>query len=58
MARDETFTTPVNTPLAVGNVLTNDYGVPAPAVISFGYTANAAATAAEDSAGNYYSTVV
>lgn len=46
IARDETFTTPFNTPLAVGNVLTNDYGVPTPAVISFGPTANVAATAA------------
>lgn len=46
MARDETFTTPVNTPLAGGNVLSNDYGLPAPVVISFGATANAAATPA------------
>lgn len=46
MARDETFTTAFNTPLSGGNVLSNDYGIPSPAVTSFGPTANAAATAA------------
>jgi hypothetical protein len=46
MARDETFTTPFNTLLSGGNVITNDYGIPSPAVISFGPTANPAATLA------------
>lgn len=46
MARDETFITPFNAPLLGGNVLSNDYGIPSPTVISFGPTANAAATAA------------
>lgn len=51
MARDETFTTPFNTQLSGGNVITNDYGIPTPAVISFGPTANPAATLA-GGAGN------
>lgn len=51
MARDETFTTPFNTQLAIGNVLSNDYGVPAPMVISFGPTANPGETAAGSAGG-------
>jgi hypothetical protein len=51
IARDETFTTPFNTQLAVGNVLSNDYGVPAPTVISFGPTANPGETAAGSAGG-------
>lgn len=46
MARDETFITAFNTPLSGGNVLSNDYGIPSPAVISFGPAANPAAAAA------------
>jgi hypothetical protein len=46
IARDETFIVPFNTPLSGGNVLSNDYGIPAPAVISFGPVANPVATAA------------
>jgi hypothetical protein len=46
MARDETFITPFNTPLSGGNVLSNDYGIPAPVVISFGPIGNPAATPA------------
>ncbi|MCE6989746.1 Ig-like domain-containing protein [Dyadobacter sp. CY323] len=46
MARDETFIVALDTPLSGGNVLSNDYGIPSPAVVSFGPTANPAATAA------------
>jgi hypothetical protein len=49
MARDETFVIPFNTTLSGGNVLANDYGIPAPVVLSFGPTANPAATAAAGS---------
>lgn len=49
MARDETFITPFNTPLSGGNVLSNDYGIPAPTVLSFGPTADKGATAAGNS---------
>ena len=46
LAKDESFITPFNTALTGQNVLTNDFGIPSPGVISFGPTANAAATAA------------
>jgi hypothetical protein len=48
LARDESYTTGLNTPLniAAPGVLTNDYGIPSPAVASFGPTANSSAYAA------------
>ncbi len=46
LAKDESYSTPFNTALTGNNVLTNDFGVPSPAVLSFGPTTNAAATAA------------
>ncbi len=49
LAKDESFATPFNTALMGNNVLTNDFGVPSPAVLSFGPTSNAAATAANGS---------
>lgn len=46
LARDDIFITALNAPLSGGNVLTNDYGIPSPSVISFGPIANASATTA------------
>jgi hypothetical protein len=49
LAKDESYSTPFNTALTGNNVLTNDFGVPVPSVLSFGPTANATATAANGS---------
>lgn len=50
VARDDNYTTGFDAPLNVSTVptgvLNNDFGVPSPGVLSFGPTANAAATAA------------
>jgi hypothetical protein len=46
LARNDTYSTPTNTLLNGVNVLSNDFGVPSPTVISFGPTATPAATAA------------
>ncbi|MES2778026.1 MAG: Ig-like domain-containing protein [Bacteroidota bacterium] len=46
LARNDNYNTALNTVLNSGNVLTNDFGMPAPAVLSFGPTANPGATAA------------
>ncbi len=46
LARDDNYTTALNTALTGNNVLTNDFGLPSPAVVSFGPSANAATTAA------------
>ena len=50
VARDDSYTTGFNAVLNVSTVptgvLNNDFGVPSPSVVSFGPTANAAATAA------------
>ncbi len=46
LAKDESFSTAFNTALTGNNVLTNDFGLPSPAVLSFGPTGNAAATVA------------
>jgi hypothetical protein len=51
LARDDNFTTPLNTALTGANVLSNDYGIPSPTVISFGPSSNASAISA-GSAGN------
>lgn len=48
LARDESYTTGLNTPLntAAPGLLTNDFGIPSPTVVSFGPSANSSAYAA------------
>lgn len=46
LARDDNYSTSFNTALTGNNVLTNDFGLPLPTVVSFGPSANGAATAA------------
>lgn len=46
LARDDSYSTPFNTVLSSSNVLTNDYGLPSVAVVSFGPSASPSATAA------------
>lgn len=46
LAVDDSYTTAVNTTLSSGNVVTNDFGLPSITLLSFGPTANAAATVA------------
>ncbi|GAA4442475.1 hypothetical protein GCM10023091_29400 [Ravibacter arvi] len=46
LARDEVYATSIDTPLSGQNVLSNDYGIPAPAVLSFGPVGDKTATAA------------
>lgn len=46
LAKDDSYSTPFNTALTGNNILTNDFGLPAVTVVSFGPVKNAAATAA------------
>lgn len=46
LARDDNFTTGVNTQITSSNVLANDYGLPSVNVVSFGPTSNVAAAVA------------
>ncbi len=57
LAKDDNFSTAFNTAISGGNVLSNDFGLPSPTVVSFGSTKNggtttAGSTGASDNGGS------
>lgn len=51
LCRDDVFATSFNTMLNMGNVLTNDFGLPSVSVVSFGTTMSGGTTTAAGNAG-------